>query len=816
MFPTNVQQAQSLLDNALLLPFEDTTPPADSGANSSTGLSGSMASGGGLIVSSSSSSEFVLDTSNVTFSSSSFSGTVGTIASGGGSSPWLNPPPVFEIYLSAAVSQQDLIGYAQGGAQITAFIDPQAFGCGTWLRETDGKYTLLTPQGGYRLLDSVPPGEAIRIYGSSASELFLSSFSHPDRISAGAGNDTLRGSTGDSLYGGSGNDLIFSAGAALIDGGSGVDTLNSAVDLSDSSAGFSVTDDGKSTQSDGSLLVKNIEIYSELSLGAGNDVVTFARRADSVIKTGAGDDTIAPGFGHDTVDGGSGTDVLVLDYSRYGAVAHPTTTLNGISFFDNQMQGGTLTGLPLSGGVADHLTFSGIDAEQIIATGRNDSIQTGRGTDYIDAGAGNDFIQSGVSVGPAPDYYVDPDTGSRVYYGTVASNRDTVIGGAGFDTLDSADLSRASQNLVLTDSGRTLAALALHSGPSISGVEYIRNVETGRGNDRINYLGRDNNILYAGAGNDTVNPGLGQDYVDGGSGRDLLMLDYSGLTFAGTKQVTPGVALLTRADGHGAAFAYRDTVSASDALTFDHIEQIRVKGSRFADVLQTGSGADTLDGGAGADSLVGGAGNDVYVVDSSHDTIRETANGGTDLVRASLNYTLGANLENLTLTGSAKNALGNAANNILTGNSQANSLIGGGGNDALFGAAGNDFLGGSSGNDTLTGAAGSGLGERDTLLGGSGSDLFVLGTSAGALYDDGLAAKPGTSDYALIQDFTPGEDRLQLAGQASDYHLGASGLSGVKGLGLFHESGPTDELIAVLQSPKSLTAANTLATAAFV
>ena len=53
----------------------------------------------------------------------------------------------------------------------------------------------------------------------------------------------------------------------------------------------------------------------------------------------------------------------------------------------------------------------------------------------------------------------------------------------------------------------------------------------------------------------------------------------------------------------------------------------------------------------GADTLIGGEGNDTYVVDNIGDVVTEAASAGTDLVQSSVTYTLGTNLENLTLTG---------------------------------------------------------------------------------------------------------------------------------------------------------------------
>ncbi|WP_159442824.1 beta strand repeat-containing protein, partial [Agrobacterium rosae] len=107
------------------------------------------------------------------------------------------------------------------------------------------------------------------------------------------------------------------------------------------------------------------------------------------------------------------------------------------------------------------------------------------------------------------------------------------------------------------------------------------------------------------------------------------------------------------------------------------------------DVILAGSGNDTLDGGAGADTLVGGAGNDTYVIDDAGDVVVENAGGGTDLVRTALaSYTLGANVENLTYTGTVAFAgTGNALNNVIRGGAGADTLDGGTGNDTLNGGA---------------------------------------------------------------------------------------------------------------------------------
>jgi Ca2+-binding RTX toxin-like protein len=153
------------------------------------------------------------------------------------------------------------------------------------------------------------------------------------------------------------------------------------------------------------------------------------------------------------------------------------------------------------------------------------------------------------------------------------------------------------------------------------------------------------------------------------------------------------------------------------------------------DALDGGDGNDTLDGGTGADHMAGGAGNDTYVLDDAGDTVTETSGQGVDTVDASVDVTLGANLENVVLTGSsglkatgnslANHETGNAGNNQLSGMDGNDQLGGGDGNDQLSGGNGTDSLEGGNGNDQLDGGTGA-----DTMAGGSGNDSYVVDNAA--------------------------------------------------------------------------------------
>jgi trimeric autotransporter adhesin len=145
--------------------------------------------------------------------------------------------------------------------------------------------------------------------------------------------------------------------------------------------------------------------------------------------------------------------------------------------------------------------------------------------------------------------------------------------------------------------------------------------------------------------------------------------------------------------------AYLVTTAAPASAGTDGNDTLN--GGDGRDTLRGDGGADTLDGGAGDDTLDGGRGDDVFILDSAGDTVIENTGSGTDTARVGFTYTLGANVENLTVT-STSGVTG-------TGNALANSLLGNIGADTLQGAGGSDTLDGGSGDDVLTGGQGTNL-----------------------------------------------------------------------------------------------------------
>ena len=216
------------------------------------------------------------------------------------------------------------------------------------------------------------------------------------------------------------------------------------------------------------------------------------------------------------------------------------------------------------------------------------------------------------------------------------------------------------------------------------------------GDDWIAGLGGDD-FLNGGAGNDTLIGGDGADSIDGGHGVDTagfaapVVLDFAtgvhGGAAAGDIFVRIERFALSAGNDRfiGSAAAVNETVS----------------GGAGADYLNGGAGNDWLDGGVGADIMIGGTGNDVFVFGSVADKAIESSGGGIDTIVSSISMTLGANIENLELAGSARNGNGNGLANIIVGNAAANKLKGAVGNDHLDGGKGNDLLTGGKGKDTF-------------------------------------------------------------------------------------------------------------------
>ncbi len=186
-----------------------------------------------------------------------------------------------------------------------------------------------------------------------------------------------------------------------------------------------------------------------------------------------------------------------------------------------------------------------------------------------------------------------------------------------------------------------------------------------------------------------------------------------------------------------------------------------LNGNAGSDVLFGGTGNDSLNGALGSDSLTGGVGNDTYIVDSSADRITgEGANDGTDTVQSKVSWTLGANLENLTLqSSSGLRGTGNSLNNTITDNNPVRDDA-----YAINNSDGDEIP--AESNDTLDGGRG-----IDTLSGGTGDDTYIVDSTTDTIIED-FNRTEVFSSYFVPEDFIETIIDIDTVRSSVSYTLG--------------------------------------------
>ncbi|PHJ58250.1 hypothetical protein VF14_19155 [Nostoc linckia z18] len=481
-----------------------------------------------------------------------------------------------------------------------------------------------------------------------------------------------------------------------------------------------------------------------------------------------GNDTLDGGTGNDSLIGGKGNDTYIVDSLSDVIIEGLNAGTDVVKSSVNWVLGGNIEKLILIGtdainGTGNNLknVLTGNSAANILnGADGNDSLIGGAGNDSLIGGAGNDTLDGGVG-----NDTLDGGAGDDTYI--VDSTNDVIIEGLNAGK----DLVKSSVTFVLADN---VENLTLTGSSAINGTgNNLGNILIG--NTAANYLngadgndslvgGKGNDTLVGGAGNDSLDGGVGDDSLDGGAGDDIYIVDSANDVViegsnAGTDLVKSAVTFvlgnnlenltLTGSkviNGTGNSLNNIITGNSGANILSGEDGNDSLIGGAGNDTLVGGAGDDELDGGTGDDSLDGGMGNDTYTVNSLNDTITEGSNAGTDLVKSSITWVLGNNLENLTLTGSsAISGTGNNLNNIITGNTGANLLSGEDGDDSLFGGSGIDTLLGGAGNDVLIGGVG-----KDLLTGGTGQDSFYLTDTR-------------TGSFDTITDFTVGDDTIFIS-----------------------------------------------------
>lgn len=598
--------------------------------------------------------------------------------------------------------------------------------------------------------------------GSSGNDFVLGAAANKNTVIGNAGDDhilMLRGS-GNTALGGSGNDWI--EGAGYLVGGEGSDTLQG---------------------------------------GSGADT----------LYGGVGGDSLIGGLGSDTYYYPDGSDVID-NFDTNGASDADIILLNGLKSSDVKLAriGNDLDIFLADGRVVVKNNFLGEGTSQNQQYAIDQIVFSDR--TYSSADITTNLV-SVASVIEASDLYVGSDSAEAI---NLLGGDDTVFAGGGMDVLSGGD---GADRLFGEDGNDTLLG--------------------GAGDDNLDG-GNGDDLLDGGSGVDTLNGGAGVDtYVFGiGSGYDTVMqssklasdvvsmlgvlssevefyrtdqdldiyipstgddifiysfFESDGVDTSGyIKEVRFNDVVLNYSQIEAQAIAWEDgvlfygsardnTISGStgnDGI-FSYAGNDTLYGLSGIDTLDGGDGNDYLDGGADSDTLIGGAGNDVYVIDVSTDVITENANAGADTVNSTITYTLGSNLENLTLIGTAAiNGTGNTLDNVLIGNSAVNTLTGNNGNDVLDGGGGIDRLVGGAGNDTYYVDTASDVVVESTS---SGTDLvfssatYTLATNVENLTLIGSAAINGTGNTAVnIITGNSGNNTLD-GGTGADTLIGGKG-----------------------------------------
>ena len=684
--------------------------------------------------------------------------------------------------------------------------------------------------------------------GTSAGEFLYGDY-HSNRLSGLGGNDTLlAGSGDDSLDGADGDDTLDGGGGAdLMDGGLGNDTY--VVD----NGGDQVLEDGAGDAGDLVIssiaftlpnLVENLVLAGSAAIdGTGNALanVITGNAAANLLRGEEGDDRLDGGGAADTMEGGVGNDTFVVDHAADVAVEEMGAGTDTVESSATHALGTNVENLVLTGAfaingagndLANALTGNGAanrldggaGADTMAGAGGNDTYVVDNAGDAVTelGAAGTDTVEASIAytLGANVENFVLTGTAAingtgnalaNSLTGNGAANRldgglgaDTMVGGAGDDTYvvdDSGDVvteaSGSGRDLVRSSVSFTLG----------SHVEKLTLTGTSANNGTGNALG--NSLLGNSAAN-VLDGGAGADAMAGGAGNDTYIVDNAGDQVAensgeGTDTVQSSVSF--------------SLTSHVDNLVLTGAAAISATGNSQANSLTGNAAANLLNGGGAADTMAGAGGNDIYIVDNVGDTVTELAAAGTDLVKSSVTFTLGANVERLTLRGGAAiNGTGNDLANTIAGNEAANVLDGGTGADKLMGAGGNDIyivdnvadqaIEASSGGGTdtvqssvsytigdnievltLTGAAAingtgndgantlTGNGAANILDGDRGNDILAGGagddTLRGGLGSDSLRGDAGADDFVFnkalgatnvdtILDFAPGSDTIVL------------------------------------------------------
>jgi len=434
-------------------------------------------------------------------------------------------------------------------------------------------------------------------------------------------------------------------------------------------------------------------VYTATDGHSGTDTATVSFNILAVVNGTSGSDTLHGTSGDDSLYGFDGNDTI------YG--------YNGNDFID--------------GGLGNDVLYGGQGDDVYIVDSTSDSIieLVNQGIDSIQSSVTYN-LNASVNVenltltgtaaingfGNPLDNIIVGNSADNLLYGY--SGNDTLNGGAGGDTMNGGfgdDIYYVDNSLdVVSESGASGNDTILTYISLLSLAANVENATAMGTSNLIIYGNALANILIGNSGNNQLDGGAGIDTMKGGDGNDLYYVDnildvvIENANEGTQDKVNSTVTYTLGANIEQLALLGNVAINGTGNSLNNYLI-----GNSANNILYGGDGNDNLDGAGGTNTLYGGAGNDIYIINSATNTVIEYASEGTDLIISSVTWTLGANIENLTLTGyAAINGTGNALDNYLAGNNGNNILIGGIGNDTFASGYGVDTLYGGVGNDTYS------------------------------------------------------------------------------------------------------------------
>lgn len=557
----------------------------------------------------------------------------------------------------------------------------------------------------------------------NASNNLLAGEAGNDTLYGGAGNDTLDGGTGaDVMQGGAGDDVyrvdnIGDVASETDPGSGGIDRVEIRAHHT-----MGVGIENLLVIGSGDVNGTGNELDNTMTGAAGDNVLNGMAGNDTLIG-GDGEDTLIGGLGVDMFIGGEGNDVFVLDSASEVIVELLNGGVDTVQIASSYTLSEFLENLTLDG-VGDFTGIGNASANRMIGNDGHNRFESGAGNDSLFGGLGDDTLIGGAGAdsmvgGMGNDWYQVDHLNDKVV--------ETSVDG-GIDVVDS------SISYVL---GNYLEQLVLSGVLNINGTgNSLSNVITGNNADNLLKGEGGADELIGNGGNDTLDGGSGNDTMRGGTGNDTYVIDSAfDVIFEaageGTDSVISTLSHTLAANFENLTLAgtsgLSGTGNAAANILIGNGGANLLMGMAGNDTLDGGAGADTLNGGSGNDVMTGGAGNDLFIIDSLGDVAIEAADGGIDTIQTVFSTVLGANFENLTLTGGADlDGTGNASANIINGNGGANLLLGLAGNDTISGGGGADTIDGGTGIDSMSGGGGDDVYYVDSSL-----DKIVEGTSGG-------------------------------------------------------------------------------------